>query len=594
MRSLRSPRCDPPEVACFDLFDTLIVRPFVRPTDLFRLIEEHEGRQGFAEARISAEKEARRVLRREVSIDDIYSYLEDGFDDLLEVEIEAETAIAIPDPDVVGILKDLSSEGSRVAVVSDMYLPRTVLEGILSRCGIPCDRLFVSSEYGESKHSGGLFRIVSEETGVPFDRMSHIGDNPRSDRRVPRSLGIDATCRPSRIDTYLRTHPDQRRFYERTCGLDRSVIVSMDMLAEAGVIGSAPSSSWRNLGRRYGGPLAYAYSEHLSRTIRPDSVVLFASRDGYTPMRIISSLRGLEVPGTTMRYAHIQRIISYVLSDDGIPYGPMDVPSRRRERFRHDRAVSWMRYVIGFLKDDLGIDAVPSADDDVVRMYGSRIDEIDSLRRTKAAEYRGYLSSMCGDGSVDIVDSTTMRFTSQRLLQEMIRRSAVGHYLVALADSGLPHTSFGRRRSPVAGWTRVNIPEFLLCSPEPPLRGWSGGPVFEENPPAWEKERMDAYPEISDGELEYALGIERVFGRMLPGMSYGSVAEWSMLSVSDPSIRPLLDRMRWASAPDHSDWMHLVPRTSDVPAMLKRIAADVVSRLNRGSDRSRGRYPAGS
>ena len=589
MRSLRSPRCDPPEVACFDLFDTLVVRPFVRPTDLFRLIEEHEEKQVFAEARVS-EKEARRARRREVSREDIYSFLGDGFGDLLKVEIGAETAMAIPDPDTVGMLKGLSSEGSRIVIVSDMYLSRSVIEGILSRCGIPCDLLYVSSEYGESKHSGGLFRIVSEETGVPFDRMSHIGDNPRSDHSVPRSLGIDATYRSSRSDAYLRTHPDQRRFYKRTHGLDRSVIVTMDMLAETGIIGQVLSSPWRDLGSRYGGPLAYAYSEHLSRTVRPGSLVLFASRDGYTSMRVMSSIRGLEVPGATMRYAHIQRILSYVLSDNGIPYGPMDVPSRRRDRYRHDQAVSWMRYVLGFLKDDLGLDAVPVSDDDVARMYGSRIDEIDSLRRTKAEEYRGYLSSLCGDGDVDLVDSTTMRFTSQRLLQEAIGRPVEGRYLVALADSELPHTSFGRRRSPVAGWTRVNIPEFLLCSPEPPLRGWSGGPVFEEKPPAWEKERMDAYPEISDGEVEYALGIERVFGRMLPRMSYESVAEWSMLSISDPSIRPLLDRMKWASAPDHSDWMHLVPRTSDVPAMLKRIASDVVSRLNRGSDRSRGRY----
>lgn len=536
------------------------------------------------------EKEARRALRREVSLDDIYTFLGDGFGDLLKVEIDAEAAMAIPDPDVIGILKGLSSEGSRIAVVSDMYLPRIVIEGILSRCGIPYDRLYVSSECGESKHSGGLFRIVSEETGVPFDRMGHMGDNVRSDFRVPLSLGIDAFCRPSRIDTYLRTHPDQRRFYEKTRGLDRSIIVSMDMLSETGIADPCPGSSWRNLGRRYGGPLAYAFSEHLSRTIRPGSVVLFASRDGYSPMRIMSSMHGLEVPGATMRYAHVQRILSYVLSDNGIPYGPMDVPSRRRDRYRHDQAVSWMRYVLGFLKDDLGLDAVPVSDDDVARMYGSRIDEIDSLRRTKADEYRGYLSSLCGDGDVDLVDSTTMRFTSQRLLQEAIGRPVEGRYLVALADSELPHTSFGRRRSPVAGWTRVNIPEFLLCSPEPPLRGWSGGPVFEEKPPAWEKERMDAYPEISDGEVEYALGIERVFGRMLPRMSYESAAEWSMLSISDPSIRPLLDRMKWASAPDHSDWMHLVPRTSDVPAMLKRIASDVVSRLNRGSDRSRGRY----
>lgn len=513
------------------------------------------------------------------------------FDDLSKIEMDTETTVALPDPEAVGILKKLSSSGSRVAIVSDMYLPINVLEDILSKCCIPYDNLYVSSEHGESKHFGGLFRIVSEETGAPFHRMSHIGDNIHSDFRIPRSLGIDAMHRESRINRYLRSHPDQRRFYERSRKLDRSIIVSLDMLAETGIVDPKLPPSWQKLGSRYGGPLAYAYSEHLSRTVRPDSSVLFVSRDGYTPMRVLSALHGLKVPGAVMRYAHLQRIIAYVLSDTEIPYGPIDVPSRRLDRFHHDLIISRMRYVLGFLKDDLGLDPSPSTDDDVARVYESRIDEIDALRKRKTAEYHRYLCSLCGDGIIDLVDSTTMKFTSQNLLKTFIGRPVEGHYLVALADSNLPHTSFGRRSSPVAGWIKINMPEFLLCSPEPPLCGWSDGPVFDADPPAWERERMDAYSEISDGELCYALEVERIFGRMLPRMSYDSVAEWSMLSVADPSIRPLLDRMKWASSPNHSDWMHLVPRVSDVPKMVKKIGGDIISRLNRDSDRFRVRHP---
>ena len=41
-----------PKVVSFDLFDTLLIRPFVRPTDLFRLMERINDVPGFADRRI--------------------------------------------------------------------------------------------------------------------------------------------------------------------------------------------------------------------------------------------------------------------------------------------------------------------------------------------------------------------------------------------------------------------------------------------------------------------------------------------------------------------------------------------------------------
>ena len=49
------------DVISFDIFDTLLLRPYVKPTDLFEHLEKLENLSGFANARIKAEKIAREL-----------------------------------------------------------------------------------------------------------------------------------------------------------------------------------------------------------------------------------------------------------------------------------------------------------------------------------------------------------------------------------------------------------------------------------------------------------------------------------------------------------------------------------------------------
>ena len=42
----------------FDIFDTLLLRPYAKPTDLFKHLEKLENAQGFAAERVMAEKRA--------------------------------------------------------------------------------------------------------------------------------------------------------------------------------------------------------------------------------------------------------------------------------------------------------------------------------------------------------------------------------------------------------------------------------------------------------------------------------------------------------------------------------------------------------
>ena len=74
----------------FDAFDTMLLRPYVRPTDLFRHMELYFKADGFSKMRIEAERKARARYHREITLDEIYDELDDSLQHLKDEEIEME------------------------------------------------------------------------------------------------------------------------------------------------------------------------------------------------------------------------------------------------------------------------------------------------------------------------------------------------------------------------------------------------------------------------------------------------------------------------------------------------------------------------
>ena len=187
-------------VVSFDLFDTLISRIVPRPEDVFYFLGIDLRRKGilnispaeFQKYRIRAEQLARKKSKHdEVTIAEIY----EEFGRLMEVEnkkleiiklmeLELENRFTFPIAENVKKIGD----GDRVIVVSDSYLPREFIEGLLKKNNLKCYELFVSSEHRASKVSGRLYKIVAKKYKI----VEHRGDNLYSDVKVPSKLGIAA------------------------------------------------------------------------------------------------------------------------------------------------------------------------------------------------------------------------------------------------------------------------------------------------------------------------------------------------------------------------------------------------------------------
>ena len=555
----------------FDIFDTLIIRPYVLPTDLFRHMEILYGKEGFADSRIAAERQARRRHPGEITLDEIYHELGVGFEDMKDLEIRMEIDLALPNTGIKGLLQKLSAKGKRIILVSDMYLPENVIKEMLDRCGIGYDGLYISSEIGSTKHDGSLFRHVLEDLKINPADLFHIGDNRHSDYNIPKALGIRAVRTERPIESYWSEHPDEHRFYKRNRSIERSIMVSMDM------INGSSDSIWFDIGRRFGGPLTTSFSININRDGPEDGLYLYASRDGYNIRRISEKL----YPGRRTEYVYTQRLILGVLSENDLPYGRLELPSRVSDRYHYEKKVSAMRRILRFFRKELDL-TVTDDDAGMLTFYNDHIDTIDGLRRTRLKQYTDYLTGMCQSSDIHLIDCTTMKFSSQRLMESVIGNRVKGHYLVVLSkDDDVQYDTMCEWHYPIIGWGNVDIPEFFLCSPEYPLSGWDNGPVFDKDDKG-DEYRVSIYDDVSDGELDYAVRYQSVFGRYMIPFDYWSVVRWSLLSVAGGTdyLRHM-KRIKWASNPDHTDYVSLVTGSLDIRQILRKIVYGAIDRINR-------------
>lgn len=186
------------DIISFDIFDTLILRPFLKPSDLFLLVGEKLDIMDFKTIRMEAEEAARRERElkcgnREITIYDIYRIIswktgisvEEG----VRVEFETECELCFANPYMKRIYELLFYGGKRIILVSDMYYPEELLRILLEKCGYgEYEKLFVSCDYNCSKANRELFHYVLDY--AKEDSLIHIGDNVKSDVEIPKSLGI--------------------------------------------------------------------------------------------------------------------------------------------------------------------------------------------------------------------------------------------------------------------------------------------------------------------------------------------------------------------------------------------------------------------
>lgn len=276
------------DVVTFDVFDTLIKRMVFEPRDVFRIVEKRffsrykERISSFWEDRITAEKMATKKYSNP-SLEQIYEFLEEkkyhSKEQLIQIELEVENKICIPNESIVKIFHRCIELGKKVFLVSDMYLSGIEIEKILLKCGIyGYQRIYVSNEKGASKSKGDLYRLLVDSEKIESCKILHIGDSFIGDYLRPKLIGISSRLIQREIDSRL-IKPwtrDKQIDKELKRDSDYSLIYNFSFYSMP-----ADYDEYQEIGYMVLGPLLYGYSLWLmDRFEKDDRKPFFLSREG--------------------------------------------------------------------------------------------------------------------------------------------------------------------------------------------------------------------------------------------------------------------------------------------------------------------------
>lgn len=209
------------KIVSFDIFDTLITRPFLYPKDLFTFLNDDYRKLSknvgidFArireESEVLARTEAFEDKKEEVKLDRIYEIIEEEYDVKKEIaehlkkkEIELELRFCKRRETAYSIYKLAKYLGKKVICTSDMYLPLEVIEQILKTNGFDeIDKIYLSCEEMKTKSTGNLYEKVIKEENVEPSNIVHIGDNYRSDYEMAKKHKINSIYFPKTTDVML-------------------------------------------------------------------------------------------------------------------------------------------------------------------------------------------------------------------------------------------------------------------------------------------------------------------------------------------------------------------------------------------------------
>ncbi len=334
----------------FDIFDTLILRPFLEPTDLFYFAEKEfkelvPANLSFLTVRTDAERLCRRDMRmknpncQDVTLGEIYAQMgkmyrlpEEVCARLQKKEEELELTFCTERKTGKELYELAHAAGKKVILISDMYLEEETVNAILKKNGYTLhERLFLSSRERHLKNSGDLFKIALKTCGILPETMLHIGDNWNSDYLQPQKLGCRSFFLPKTKDIFFNTLGDAytgdaigATFHNANSVIDTSTILKNPMVRSLYALAANeifdnpfvsfnPASNYNRdayfIGYFAVGMHLLGLCRWMAGQLRNSSYekVHFIARDGYLPKRAYDIIREYEPGLPPSEYIHASR-----------------------------------------------------------------------------------------------------------------------------------------------------------------------------------------------------------------------------------------------------------------------------------------------
>lgn len=436
------------QVISFDIFDTILMRKVLIPTDVFMLVEEKIQDEGidfpFAKERQRTERELLNEGKYP-KLDEIYERLAQCCplshiykEDWKRLELETEKKTIIQRKEMGEILDYARRGGKRVFLTSDTYFPFDQLCLLLSNLGIEIkhEECIISCECGMSK-ANGLYSILREH--FPDQRILHVGDDAETDGRCAIEAGID--------DVFLIGNAYDQLEYSSAEDILKFSGIWKDrkLLGEFAVKqfgdpfcfgrneGKVRIDTEYELGYYFLAPLLGAYIQWMLGKVKEYSLtrLLLTSRDGYVIKKLLDQLKAqnpeLEIPGYTYFYTSREIcVLAGIQEKEDILYVLEHIPfsgsaeSLLQKRFRIE-------------KKDIQKRRAQETDQDYIIRHKEKILEQASIARDGYNAYLSKLEITSNDrcGFIDFVSGGTCQYH----LNKFWDRTLIGLYFLRFFDT---------------------------------------------------------------------------------------------------------------------------------------------------------------
>lgn len=506
-------KIDKASVVSFDVFDTLLLRPYMNPKDLFTHLERIENMNCFANARIYAEQKARKKApqQEDIPFDDIYKEIDPHFLPMKEKELQWEKQVLRANPEMLQVFEYAKQQGKRIIIVSDMYLSSAFVNEVLTKNGITgYEKIYMSSEYNQTKHSGNLYKAVLDELKISGREILHIGDNKKSDAKMAAKAGLNAVLYEQVVRQYLNSNARMCRFLTKADSSDLDVSILTALLAwrwQKIQLGLIHPSYWEEFGYEYTGPVAYGFCRFIERKAAEHKIdhLLFVARDGYTLQKVFQTFNNT----VKTSYVYASRYLKWIYL--------LQYHIRWSNKSQGKIVIDYYKERDETLKKEYEqTDFTKVSADAFIETHRDRFD---MLAEKECGHYRNYLNALIQNAEhLGVIDTGTIEATSQHLIEEVLNRKTTGLYWMlseTFAEGNVCCEAANFDGETFASGTNFDFIEFLCTAPELPVKHLlpDGQPVYETQLPKQEIEnRKTLYQEVSNGGVQFAEEVMRTFG----------------------------------------------------------------------------------
>ena len=489
------------KIVSFDIFDTLLIRPFVNPTDLFKYLEIEKKANGFFDARVNAEKVARKnISYEEITLDDIYKYIIPKFKDFKDFEIEYEMNLCLANPKVQAIYDYAVKNGKKIIAISDMYLPKKVLEDLLEKNGFSeIGKVYVSSEIKYTKGHGKLFKYVLNDLEINPTEIIHIGDNIESDINQANKLGISTYQITKVFDDFIQAPANTKynllwKSQPQSLGLS----ATLSMLAIRYSRGNTMNKYWTELAYNIAGPLIISYLNYICSEAKANKIdkLLFTARDGYFIEKMYKDYFYDDYQ-ISSSYSYLTRAV--ILS----------------ATLKFNKNPSYLKTIMELAKKSIKDLYVYNDYSYNLEEFNEKREIINTWAKKNYDNLKSFLEKQTENSTnVAVVDMASGRYTSLNGAYELIGKEVkMGLFFGSfkLDEPVLPYETFCDRNLVHEDDPSINVSEILISSPEESISAIDefGNPVYRK---PISEERKKLYEQIEKGIREYIEEFQSVFG----------------------------------------------------------------------------------